>query len=508
MGCFAPRLWAGSPGTGQLYERLGTGTTREAPKPKLHARRHRQIQNAPRLPWSGGRVQSDVPQEALIDVSIHLRGHSEPVRRSRLTPLYGCRNADNCTQTSIAPWRELQSWARQRAALGREIRSSVTRPPGSDQHPRTGLSDEHRGPGGGTGGHRVWVEDVLPRGALVEVPVAARSVVEAEDRGVDGFSDLCLVRQNQIHQLAVIALDRALAGGECVGLRPPQAEAHTELTDLGVVVDGTRIAGHVQAGDTQPGADARNPHDVVQDGRRCLRRILAVAAGLETHGVHRRVDFRLAENLLDLLGQRSGLGQVNRLAAEAAGLIEAGLDHVPDDDDGGAEQLRGMSCRQTDGASAGDVDTRACRYPRGVGAVVAGREDIREHGEVENLLEGLVAVGELKEVEIREWHHDVLGLPANPAAHINVAIGRAGACWIDIQADTCLAFVAHATTSARDIERRTADVALLDEQDIIADLYHFAGDLVPERLTDRRGRAASHHMLVAATDVGRDQLEN
>src|SRR6185437_13722893 len=162
----------------------------------------------------------------------------------------------------------------------------------------------------------------------------------------------------------------------------------------------------------------------------------------------------------------------------------------------------------TDGASAGDVYTRAGCYPCRVCAVVAGREDVREHGEIENLLEGLVAVRELEEVEVREWHHNVLSLPADPATHINVAVGCAGARRIYIQADAGLTFVAHATTSARDIARGAADVARPDEQHIIADLNHFAGDLVSEGLTDGRGRATPYHMLVTATDVGRHQLEN
>ena len=39
-------------------------------------------------------------------------------------------------------------------------------------------------------------------------------------------------------------------------------------------------------------------------------------------------------------------------------------------------------------------------------------------------------------------------------------------------------------------------------------LDHLAGDLVPEHQAGRRGGAAAHHVLVAAADVGGDDLED
>ena len=43
-----------------------------------------------------------------------------------------------------------------------------------------------------------------------------------------------------------------------------------------------------------------------------------VPAGLEPDRVHRGIDHRLAEDLLDPVGQRASLAQVDGLAAEAA----------------------------------------------------------------------------------------------------------------------------------------------------------------------------------------------
>jgi hypothetical protein len=75
---------------------------------------------------------------------------------------------------------------------------------------------------------------------------------------------------------------------------------------------------------------------VEHGGRRLVIGIRSVAAGLEPHGVDRRVDLGHAEDLLDLvLG--IALGDVDGLAPEALCLLEALRDHVADDHHGGAQ---------------------------------------------------------------------------------------------------------------------------------------------------------------------------
>ena len=113
-------------------------------------------------------------------------------------------------------------------------------------------------------------------------------------------------------------------------------------------------------------------------------------------------------------------------AAEALGLLEAFGVHVADDDDGRAEQMA-RSC-------AGEADRARRRRRRrsspadagGDGAVVAGGEDVGEQGEVFDLRHRLVFVGEFEQVEIGVGDHDVFGLAADPAAHVDVAVGAAG----------------------------------------------------------------------------------
>jgi hypothetical protein len=212
----------------------------------------------------------------------------------------------------------------------------------------------------------------------------------------------------------------------------------------------------------------------------------------EPPGVH----LGLAHDLGDLIRELRALADVYRLAAERPRLREAFLVQVADDDDRRAEQLRRVRRRETHRARARDVDRGAGRNLRHVGAVVAGREDVREHGEVQDLLERLVPVRELQEVEVRERYHHVLGLAAGPAAHVHVAVGGARPRRVDVEADAGLALLAVPAAAAGDVERHRADVAYVYELDVVALLDDLAGDLVPERLPDRCRRPAAHHVLI------------
>src|SRR5215213_9811384 len=66
----------------------------------------------------------------------------------------------------------------------------------------------------------VWVEHKLLGRTLVEVLVALRSLIERDDRGVDGPGDLGPVVEDRHHQLPVVLHNRALAGVERVALGP------------------------------------------------------------------------------------------------------------------------------------------------------------------------------------------------------------------------------------------------------------------------------------------------
>src|SRR5918997_3573127 len=350
----------------------------------------------------------------------------------------------------------------------------------------------------------VGVQDVLLGRALVEVFVALGGFVQADDLGVHRVGDVRLVVQDAHHQAAVVLHDRALAREERVALGPAEAEPDLERALLRVRVGSTRVARDVEARDAQRSAGAGDRLDLVQNHRRGF--LARLGRSLEADGVHRAVDLGLAEDARDLLLHRP-LRYVDSLASEGPRLREALLVEIAHDHDGGAQELRRVGRRQADRAGAGDVDRRAGCHLGHVGAVVAGREDVAEHGEIEDLLERLVAVRELEEVKVRERHHHVLGLPAYPAAHVHVAVSGAGPRGVDVQADAGLALLAVTTAAAGYVERDRADVADVEELDVRADLDDLARDLVPQSLPDGRRRPAPHHVLVGATDVRRDYLQ-
>src|SRR5215211_1674288 len=202
------------------------------------------------------------------------------------------------------------------------------------------------------------------------------------------------------------------------------------------------------------------------------------------------------------------LRDVYGLAAEGACLLKPLLLEVTDDDDRRAQELSRVGCGQTDRAGACNVDRRSLRHARRDAAVVAGREDIAEHSEVQDLLHRLILVRERQEVEVRKGYHHVSGLPTGPAAHVDVAVRRAGSFWVDVQTDPGLALLAVTAAAAGDFERDRAEIALLYKLDVVAELDHLAGNLVAQCLPLRRRRPAPDHMLVGTADVGRDDPQD
>jgi hypothetical protein len=140
--------------------------------------------------------------------------------------------------------------------------------------------------------------------------------------------------------------------------------------------------------------------------------------------------------------------------------------------------------------------------------VESGREDVGQHREVEDLLERLVAIRELQEVPVRVGHEDILGLTADPSAHIDVTVGAAGPVGVHVQADAGLALLAVAAATARDVEGHRYEVADFDELDVGAGLDDLAGNLVSEHESLGRGGAPANHVLVGSADVRRHRAQD
>src|SRR5258708_25749532 len=92
----------------------------------------------------------------------------------------------------------------------------------------------------------VRVDHKLLRRSSVEVLVTLRSLVERDNRDVAGFGGLCLVVQNSLHELPVVAENRALPGVENTPLRPSQTAANAERHDFRSLVHAGRISAYAQ----------------------------------------------------------------------------------------------------------------------------------------------------------------------------------------------------------------------------------------------------------------------
>src|SRR2546421_12545642 len=104
--------------------------------------------------------------------------------------------------------------------------------------------------------HAVRIYHELLRGAVIEILVALGGLVERDRLHVHGFRDLDLVVEDALHEVAIVFLHGALAGGEAVALGPAQANADAEHADLGVGVHAAGVAGDVEAGDAERAAGA------------------------------------------------------------------------------------------------------------------------------------------------------------------------------------------------------------------------------------------------------------
>ena len=314
--------------------------------------------------------------------------------------------------------------------------------------------------------------------------------------------------QDRLHQPAVVLHHRALTGHEHMRLREAEAEAHRQRTFLRRLIGRARITRDVEPGNAEAAAGPSDVHERVEHRRRSLRRgILAVPSSLEADRVDSAVDLGHTEDLLDLI-LRVALRHIDRLAAEAARLGEPILVEIADDDTGRSEQMRRGGRGDSDGTCTGDVDRRTHTDPGADRTVEPGGEDVREHREVEDLLHRLVLVRELQEVPIGVGHEHILGLTADPTAHIDIPVGRARTIGIDVEADAGLAFPAVPAATAGDVERHRDEVADLDELDIATDFDDLTGDLVTEDEALRGSRTAPDHVLVGAADVRCHCLED
>ena len=102
----------------------------------------------------------------------------------------------------------------------------------------------------------------------------------------------------------------------------------------------------------------------------------------------------------------------------------------------------------------------------------------------------------------------MLGLSADPSAHIDVAVCSPGPVRIRVKAYSGLSRLAIAAASACDIERHGDYIAEGDKLDIPARLEHFTGDLMTKYESRGCSGSAPYHVLVGSADVGGDNFKD
>jgi hypothetical protein len=354
----------------------------------------------------------------------------------------------------------------------------------------------------------VWVEDKLLRRAGVEGFVSFGCFGERYDCRADDLCDGQTIVENSLHELTVVLQHGRLACVEAVRLRPAKAEAHFQISGLAGVVCGSGIFCDIEAGDADAACGANDGHERVENCRGGLLTVLALRPCFKSDGIDCSVNFRLAYDCSDEFAEVVALGEVDWSKADACGVLESLGNHVADHDDGGTEDLGGGGSGEAYRACSGDVDDGANAYASHDGTVEAGGENVGEHGEVFDLRHGLGLVGEFDEVEVGVGDKDVLGLATDPAAHVDIPIGTAGATGIDVEADAGLLLAAGEAAAAGDVEGNGDEIADLEVLDVRAGFDDFAGDLVAEDHAGGGGGAPANHVLIGAADIGGDDLQD
>src|SRR5271156_1669131 len=108
----------------------------------------------------------------------------------------------------------------------------------------------------------------------------------------------------------------------------------------------------------------------------------------------------------------------------------------------------------------------------------AGRQNVREHGEIFDLRHGLVFVWKLDQVEVCIRNKHILRLPSDPTTHIYIAIGSAGTARIYVEADAGLLFAAGAAAPTGNVEWNSDEISDFQILDVGTGLYYFPGNFV------------------------------
>ena len=140
--------------------------------------------------------------------------------------------------------------------------------------------------------------------------------------------------------------------------------------------------------------------------------------------------------------------------------------------------------------------------------MISGGQNVGEHSQVHDFLQGLIPVGKLQQVPIGIGGQDIIGLATDPTSHVHITIGAARPVGIDVEADFRLTFLTVPATPTGNIERHRHQITDLDELDVGTDLDDLTGDFVAKDQAFRGRSAPTDHVLVRSADIGRHGPQN
>src|SRR5437773_10734795 len=127
-----------------------------------------------------------------------------------------------------------------------------------------------------------------------------------------------------------------------------------------------------------------------------------------------------------------------------------------------------------------------------------GGHDIGKQRQIADLFHSASFFRQPQQVEISVRDHDVLGLPADPSAHIDVAVSRARPSRIYVQTNAGFSIFAIPAAAARDVEWNRDEVADLAVFHVASTFSDFACTLLPQAQAFRRASAVANQALIAA----------
>src|SRR5699024_7031124 len=192
--------------------------------------------------------------------------------------------------------------------------------------------------------------------------------------------------------------------------------------------------------------------------------------------------------------------EINRLGTKLLCQVQPVLDVVDHKYSARAFELCRVSGHQAHGSGTVDGHGFANFHAGEFGGVVAGWENVCEHGQVFFMC---LALGQLHAVVVRKWYAKQFCLATGVWAHAHVTVGATGgARFVDGQAECGFPGATVVTEATGNVEGQDHTVTLFDGCHTGADFFHNAHVFVSEGDPGLGVRSAFIHVQIRAANSG------